>query len=349
MFEMIKSKLPGILENLPLFPEQASTIAGEVDTLYLVWAALSVFFSVLIAGATVFMMLRYHRGRRGSIGVRHVHAPAVEVIAIVVPFVIAMTMFVWGAKVYVDLRQPPEDAVEYFAFGKQWMWKYQHPSGRREINNLTVPVDTPIKLTMTSEDVIHAFWLPDFRVKQDVLPGRYTTVWFEATKTGVYRLYCAEYCGSEHSLMGGRVTVLTQDDYESWLLETAQDRLTLSSAGQHLFESLACSTCHTDRDQSRGPSLHGLYGSEITLAGGLGQVVDESYIRESIIDPLVKIRAGYEPLMPTFAGQLTEEQLAQLVRYVRELPSQAGAASETSTEVAAAEGDSETVASIGGP
>jgi cytochrome c oxidase subunit 2 len=231
-------------------------------------------------------------------------------------------MFVWGTKVYVELRRPPEDALEYFAFGKQWMWKYQHPNGLRQINDLTIPVDTPIKMTLASEDVLHAFFVPAFRVKQDVVPGRYNVVWFEATRTGQFRMMCAEYCGTDHSRMGGMVTVLEKEEYEVWLRGESQPvGSPAGSAGEDLFTSLACATCHTGEDSERGPSLHGVFGSEIELASGGTVRVDEQYLRESILEPLEKLRRGYQPLMPTFAGQVSEEQVAGLVRYIKSLPS----------------------------
>ncbi len=318
MIEMIKNALPEMLDNLPLFPEQASTLAGEVDALYLVWVALSLIISVGLFSIIIFLAVRYRRRAAGEVGAGELHAPAIEVVSMVVPFVVVMAMFVWGTKVFVDLRQPPKDAIEYFAFGKQWMWKYQHPNGRRQINDLNVPVDTPIKLTMTSEDVIHSMFIPAFRVKHDVVPGRYTTVWFEATKTGEYHQFCAEYCGTEHSLMGGTVTVMEKDEYEAWLQADDTGSLPLSS-GEELFTSLACSTCHTGEDGARGPALHGVFGSEVQVAAGGTVQVDESYIRESILNPRAKVRAGYMPLMPTFEGQISEEQLMDIINYIKTL------------------------------
>ena len=317
--DTLRQFLPSFFEHLPLYPEQASTMAPAVDRLYLAWVALSVIVSALIVGFGVYFGVRYRRRRVGDTGSGDFEAPAVEALSMLVPFVVAMAMFVWGAKVYVDLRRPPEDALEYFAFGKQWMWKYQHPNGLRQINDLTIPVDTPIKMTLASEDVIHAFFVPAFRVKQDVVPGRYNSLWFEATRTGQFRIMCAEYCGTDHSKMGGIVTVLEKEEYEAWLRGERQPQGYPASAGEDLFTSLACSTCHGAEDTERGPSLHGLFGSEIELASGATVRVDDQYLRESILDPLQKLRSGYRPLMPTFAGQVTEEQVAGLVRYIRGL------------------------------
>lgn len=331
--ETLRQFLPAFFQYLPLYPEQASTMAQPVDVLYLVWVALSVAMTVLIFGFTVFFGVRYRRRRIGDTGQADFEAPAVELLSMAVPFVIAMAMFVWGTKVFIDLRRPPADAVEYFAFGKQWMWKYQHPNGLRQINDLTIPVDTPIKMTLASEDVLHAFFVPAFRIKQDVVPGRYNVVWFEATRTGQFRIFCAEYCGTDHSKMGGMVTVLEKEEYESWLRGERSPQGSPAAAGEDLFTSLACATCHESEDTERGPSLHGLFGSEIRLASGATVRVDDQYLRESILDPAQKLRDGYRPLMPTFAGQVTEEQVAGLVRYIKTLDV-ATASGEATGEVA---------------
>lgn len=331
--ETLRQFLPSFFQHLPLYPEQASTMAPAVDALYLAWVALSFIFSVLIVAATLYFGVRYRRRRVGDAGEADFEAPAVELLSMAVPFVIAMVMFVWGTKVYIDLRRPPEDAVEYFAFGKQWMWKYQHPNGLRQINDLTIPVDTPIKMTLASEDVLHAFFVPAFRVKQDVVPGRYNVVWFQATKTGQFRMFCAEYCGTDHSRMGGIVTVLEKEEYEVWLRGEGQPTSSPAAAGEDLFTSLACSTCHGAEDSERGPSLHGLFGTEVRLASGTTIEVDDQYLRESILNPLEKLRPGYLPLMPTFAGQVTEEQVASLLSYIKGLT--AAPAPEAGVAVAA--------------
>jgi cytochrome c oxidase subunit 2 len=305
-------------DNLPLLPSQASTSAFSVDLLMLVWTAISFVAGTLIVAVMTFLAIRYRRRTVNEVGGAEVHAPAVEVVSMLIPFVICMGMFVWGTKVFVDLKRAPADAVEYFAFGKQWMWKFQHPNGLREINNFTIPVDTPIKVTMTSEDVIHSFFIPAFRVKQDVVPGRYTTLWFEANQTGKFRQFCAEYCGSEHSLMGGVVTVLEQDEYQAWLNgEQFEGTSTPSSTGEQLFTSLACSTCHQGEDSDRGPSLRDLSGSEVRLASGELVTADDAYLRESIVNPRAKVRQGFVPLMPTFEGQISEEQLHDLIAYIK--------------------------------
>jgi cytochrome c oxidase subunit 2 len=312
-------------ESLPLFPERASTYAGQVDALFWTWVAISAFFSLLIAAAIFFFFIRYQRREASEIGHDDHGSMTLEIIWSVIPLAIALVMFGWGAKVFFDQSLPPSDAVEYFATGKQWMWKFQHPTGRREINELHVPVDRPIKLTMISEDVIHSFYVPAFRVKMDVLPGRYTTAWFQATKPGQYHLFCAEYCGTEHSRMGGTVTVMEQDEYEAWLAQEATPGGGGASSGEELFAALACNTCHQGGARSRGPDLAGVYGSQVRLTGGATVVADDDYLRESILTPQAKLVEGYQPLMPTFQGQINEDQLLQLIQYVKTLGAGGGA------------------------
>lgn len=315
-------------ESLPLFPQNASTFAGQVDALFWTWVAISAFFSLLIAGAIFFFFIRYQRRHSGEIGHEDHGSIGLEIIWSVIPLVIALAMFGWGTKVFFQQSLPPSDAVEYFGTGKQWMWKFQHPTGKREINNLHVPVGRPIKITLISEDVIHSFYVPAFRVKMDVLPGRYTTVWFEATKPGQYHLFCAEYCGTEHSLMGGSVYVMEQDDYEAWLAqEPGVGGGGGATSGEQLFTALACDTCHHEGSRSRGPHLAGVFGSEVRLAGGDTVTADEEYLRESILNPQAKVVEGYQPLMPTFQGQVGEDQLLQLIQYIKTLGPQASTAS----------------------
>ncbi|MEM6455276.1 MAG: cytochrome c oxidase subunit II, partial [Acidobacteriota bacterium] len=229
------------LFDFPLFPESASTFSGQVDALYFFSLAVSAFFSLLIAAAAIFLMVRYKRKHKDEVGAPIHGSLTLEIAWSFIPLVVTMVLFAWGAKVYFDTTTPPTDAREYFVTGKQWMWKAQHPEGQREINHLHVPVDTPIKLTMTSEDTIHSFYIPAFRIKRDVLPGRYTTVWFEATKTGTYHLFCAEYCGAEHSKMIGSVIVMEQDEYQNWL-SGGLEAISPIASGEKLFEQYACNT-----------------------------------------------------------------------------------------------------------
>ena len=310
-------------ELLPLFPEQASSLAASVDALYFFVIGVSVFFSVLIAGSLIYFFVRYRRREASQVG-SPVHGSVVlEIAWTVIPLAITMVMFGWGAKVFFSLSRPPAGATEFYVVAKQWMWKFQHPEGRREINELHVPLGVPIKLTMTSEDVIHSFFVPAFRVKADVLPGRYSTVWFAATRPGRYHLFCAEYCGAEHSRMGGWVTVMEPSEYERWLAGESPRR-TLVATGEEIFSQRACNTCHRPDTEVRGPSLIGLVGKQVRLTGGRKLIADETYIRESILNPGAKVVAGYEPIMPTFQGQLSEEELVQLLSYIKSLGKSAG-------------------------
>ncbi|HUF78946.1 MAG TPA: cytochrome c oxidase subunit II [Thermoanaerobaculia bacterium] len=311
-------------DSLPLYPESASTVAGSVDALFWTWVAISAFFSLLIAVAIFYFFIRYQRRRPGEIGHDDEGSMKLEIAWSAIPLVIALAMFGWGTKVFFTQSRPPADAVEYFATGKQWMWKIQHPSGRREINELHVPVGRPIKLTMISEDVIHSFFVPAFRVKADVLPGRYTTLWFEATKPGEYHLFCAEYCGTEHSLMGGTVYVMEPDEYEAWLAREAVPGGGAAASGEQLFTALACETCHRTGSRARGPDLIGVFGSRVELADGSTVVADETYLRESILNPAAKVVRGYQPLMPSFQGQVSEDQLLQLIQHIKSLGPRAG-------------------------
>ncbi len=318
--------------QLPLFPESASSVAPQVDALFYAWTVVSIFFTLLIAVLIIYFMTRYRRRHEDEVG-QPERAPIwLEIGWSAIPLAIALAMFAWGTKVFVEIYRPPSDAVVYYGVGKQWMWKFQHPEGQREINTLHVPVGQSIQIKLTSEDVIHSFFVPAFRVKQDALPGRYTSVWFRATRPGTYHLFCAEYCGGEHSRMIGSVVVLEPHDYESWLAGgPAGQSMTLS--GAELFQQLACQTCHGEDGSGAGmtgmapraPRLAGLYNSQVALADGRKVVADESYIRESILNPMVKVTAGWQPIMPTFQGQITEEQLTQLISYIRSLSGEAGA------------------------
>jgi cytochrome c oxidase subunit 2 len=236
--------------------------------------------------------------------------------------IVFMGLFFWSAALYFKLYRPPHEALEIFITGKQWMWRAQHPDGQREINALHLPLNRRIKLTMTSEDVLHAYFIPAFRTKADVLPGRYTTIWFETTKTGSFHLFCAEYCGSYHSGMIGKVTVLEPAAYQAWLSGGETTGGTPVQSGQKLFASLACNTCHKTDGQGRGPALEGQFGQQVTLDSGQKVQVDEPYLRESILNPRAKVVAGFEPVMPTFQGQISEENILQLIAYIKSIGAQ---------------------------
>jgi cytochrome c oxidase subunit 2 len=302
----------------PLFPEAASTMAHRVDALYFFLVALTAFFSLLIAGLIVYYAVRFRRRAADSIGARIHGGFVLEITWSVIPFLITMVIFVWGASIFFAMSRPPDETLNIYVVGKQWMWKFQHLDGQREINELHIPVGRPVKLTMASEDVIHDLFVPAFRVKADVVPGRYTTMWFQPTTPGRYHLFCAEYCGTRHSGMIGEVIVMTPDDYQSWLSGGVQEG-SLASAGQKLFNDLACNTCHRLDAQGRGPVLQNLFGSTQLLQNGETVVVDEAYIRESILRPSARITAGFQPIMPTFQGVVSEEGLLELIEYVKSL------------------------------
>jgi cytochrome c oxidase subunit II len=306
------------MSGIPLFPERASTVAGRVDALYLFLIAVSVFFSVLIAGLVVYFAVRYRRRAPDEVGTPVHGGLGLEIAWTVLPFLLTMVIFVWGASVFFAQRRPPDEAINIYVVGKQWMWKFQHLDGRREINELHVPVGRAVKLIMTSEDVIHDLFIPAFRIKHDVVPGRYTTQWFEATQPGRYHLFCSQYCGTQHSKMTGEVIVMEPAEYQAWLSGGAAEG-SLALAGEKLFNDLACSTCHRPDSAGRGPVLNGLFGTTVPLQGGGTVIADEAYIRESILSPAAKVAAGYQPIMPTFQGLISEEQLLQLVEYVKSL------------------------------
>jgi cytochrome c oxidase subunit 2 len=302
----------------PLFPESASTMASRVDALYFFLVGLAVFFSLLIAGLIVYYAIKYKRRSDTSVGVAIHGGLVLELTWTIIPFIITMVIFVWGASVFFAMARPPSETTDIYVVGKQWMWKFQHLDGQREINELHVPVGRAIRLIMTSEDVIHDVFVPAFRVKADVIPGRYTNIWFQPTKPGRYHLFCAEYCGTKHSGMIGEVVVMDATEYQAWLSGGGPEG-SLAEGGAKLFASLACNTCHRPDAQGRGPVLEGLFGRTVTLQSGETATVDEAYVRESILNPSAKVAAGFQPIMPTFQGLVTEEQLLELIEYVKSL------------------------------
>ncbi len=311
-------------QRFPLFPDSASALAREVDAIYFFALGVTAFFSLLIAALILRFATKYRRRAEEEVGHPESAANWLEIAWSVIPLGILLFMFGWGAKVYFEVRRPPADAVEYFVTAKQWMWKFQHPEGNRQINHLDVPLGQAIKLTMTSEDVIHSFFVPAFRAKADVIPGRYTTFWFRADRTGTFPLFCAEYCGAEHSLMTGSVRVLEPHEYEAWL-RGSRPQQTLAATGEQLFAALDCQTCHRGDSAARAPILHGIFGRTIALASGGSTVADENYFRESILFPAAKVVRGYEPVMPTYMGRVSEEELVKLISYIKSLPPAGGA------------------------
>jgi cytochrome c oxidase subunit 2 len=306
---------------LPTFPAQASNFAGNVDALFSFILMTTLFFAVLVTVLIIFAAFKFRRQSANEVG-DDVHGNnLLEVGWTLIPTIIAIGIFAWGAAIYVNYRIAPKDTLDIYLVGKQWMWKLQQPNGRKEINELHIPVNRNVKLIMGSEDVIHDFYVPAFRVKMDVVPGRYNTMWFRPTKTGKYHFFCSQYCGTNHAVMGGWVTVMEPAEYAAWLSGESGD-VNPVSAGERLFTQFACNTCHIPNGTGRAPSLNGVFGGNVLLADGSTVVADETYIRESILQPKAKIVAGYQPVMPTFQGLITEEQILNLTAYIKSLQSQ---------------------------
>ena len=315
-----------MFDNFPLWPVGASSHAWAVDALYLFLVVVSVGTTLAIFAVVGLFAFKYRR-RHGREAEPIEGNLILEIAWSSAPMGLFLLIFVWGAAIFFDARTPPQDATEIYVVAKQWMWKLEHPEGQRELNELHVPVGKNIKLIMTSQDVIHSFYVPAFRLKQDVIPGRYTTMWFKATKPGTYHLFCAQYCGTQHSGMIGNVVVMEPAEYETWLAGGAPAG-SMAQNGQQLFSQLGCSTCHRFDVQGRGPNLTGVFGKPVLLEDGRTVIADENYVRESILIPTAKVVSGFKPVMPSFQGQVSEEQLTSLVAYVKSL-SQAPAASAT--------------------
>ncbi|HEX6178283.1 MAG TPA: cytochrome c oxidase subunit II [Thermoanaerobaculia bacterium] len=303
--------------DFPLFPDQASSAAASVDTLYIFLVLLTGGVSVLIWVAVFYFAIKYRRRPDNELAEEIEPPAALEMTWIVLPTIIFIGIFAWGAWLYFHMQRPPDDALDIYATGRQWMWKFQHPSGQREINSLHVPVNRPVRITMASEDVVHSLWFPSFRVKRDVLPSRYSMLWFQATKTGRFHIFCAEYCGTEHSGMIGTVTVMEPTAYQQWLAGGTEG--SLAQQGEIAFQKFACNTCHTGDSTARGPVLAGVAGSSVMLSDGRVVTADDNYIRESILNPQAKVKQGFQPIMPTFQGQTSEEDLIKLLAYIKSL------------------------------
>jgi cytochrome c oxidase subunit II len=309
-----------LMEN-PFQPAAASSIADSVDQLYYLLSGITIFFSVLIFSIIFYFMLKYRRKAPGQSGTE-THTPmSLELAWTIIPSLICVLLFVWSSSLYVRNSRPPAASTEIFVIGKQWMWHLQHPEGPREINELHVPLGVPVKLTMTSQDVIHDFYIPAFRVKKDVLPGRYSSIWFQPTETGTFHLFCAQYCGTNHSEMIGWVYVMSPTDYAAWLAGGEKTE-SMSAQGEQLFRQFGCVDCHSADSGSRGPSLAGIYGQPQKTQSGETQVVDEDLIRKSIYNPSTVHLPNFQAIMPTYAGQIDEEQMLQLIAYIKSLGSE---------------------------
>jgi len=313
-----------MFDNFPLWPQRASSVAGNVDALFIFLLILSGMMTLLIFTSLVYFAARY-RHRKGVLAEQIEGSTPLELTWTIIPLGVFMVIFAWGAVVYFQQRTPPRDATEVYVVAKQWMWKLEHAEGQREINSLHVPVGRDVKLILTSQDVIHSFFVPEFRIKQDVVPGRYTVAWFRATKPGSYHLFCTQYCGTQHSGMIGSIEVMEPAQYEAWM--SGGSTGPLSASGERIFAELGCATCHRSDSQGRGPNLQGAFGRPVQLEDGRIVTADENYLRESILDPGAKVVKGFKPVMPTFQGLVSEEQLNALVAYVKSLspPSAPGA------------------------
>jgi cytochrome c oxidase subunit II len=304
--------------RLPFFIERASTLAPRVDALFFGLVTLTVVMMGIIFLPMFYFLYKYRRGNKADRRPIRIPTWKIEMTWTVIPLFIVIGFYCWGSSVYFDIQRPPAKAMEINVIGKQWMWKLQHAEGNREINQLHVPVGETVRLTLTSQDVIHDFAVPAFRVKQDVLPGRYVVEWFKATREGTYHIFCNEYCGVSHSGMVGEVIVMSPAAYQDWLA-SGQAEETLVQSGERLFRDLGCSGCHMGNSQIRAPRLEGVFGKPVPLQGGQFAVADEKYIRDSILLPQSQVVYGYAPLMPTYAGHVTEEELFQLIAYIKGL------------------------------
>jgi cytochrome c oxidase subunit II len=311
-----------------LLPE-ASSLAFQIDVFFWSMAALCALVALGVIVAVVFYGVRYRRGSAADRSGGHREDLGVELTWILVPFALFVAAFIWSLSIFALARTPPADARTVYVVARQWMWKFEHPGGQREINTLHVPIDVPVRLSMTSQDVIHSFYVPAFRVKQDVLPGRYTQLWFIATKLGAFPLLCTQYCGTDHARMGGSVIVMRPALYARWL-EASASGGPLAAQGAQLFRSHGCSGCHSPNAAVHAPDLAGVYGQTVHLADGRSVIADERYLRDCILLPAGQVVAGYPPLMPSFSGQLSEEDLLALIAYIKSIaaPEAAGDADE---------------------
>jgi len=320
-----------------IIPEQASTMAPKVDQLYWFIIGVTAFFGILVSVVVVYFAVKYRTDDPLAVGAPITGSIPLELAWSIIPFLISIVIFVWASQVFFDLYRPPDQTLEIYATGKRWMWKFQHLDGKAEINELHVPVGRPVRVTFTSEDVLHSLYFPSFRTKADAIPGRYSSVWFDATKVGTSHIFCAEYCGTRHSGMIGTVHVMEPADYQAWLSGGGGGG-TLAQRGERLFSELACNTCHLGDGSGRGPSLLNKFGTQEQLANGALVNIDESYVRESILTPQMKVVAGFQPVMPTFQGLVNEESVMALIEYVKSLQSSHGgpaAAANTAAPAAA--------------
>ena len=328
-----------------LFPSEASGISPYVDELYFFLLLMTIVGTTLVAIIVFGFSIRYRR-EKNPVATQIEGSTMLEATWTIIPLAIFLLVFVWGALLYFRIYDPPANAMNIYVVGKQWMWKAEHPGGQHEINALHVPTGQDVQLTMISQDVFHSFSIPDFRVKREVIPGRYTTVWFQATTPGTYHIFCTQYCGTQHSMMIGEVTVLTPEDYEKWTKQSTSG-MSLAQNGERLFASMGCNACHNGTAAARGPSLAGVYGSRLTLTDGSQVLVNDAYLRDAILNPSQHVTAGFAPIMPTYQGQISEDGLIDLVEFLKNMQSnyrvQQTLMTTESNQAAPAEGTTETV------
>ncbi len=309
------------LFNFPISPEQASNFAPESDAIFYTLTILTVVFTLLVAGLVMFFVIKYREGTKADRSRPiYEHLP-LELGMTIIPTVLGLVMFFFGANLFIKMRTPPKDAMDVYIVGKQWMWHAQHaPSGVRENNELHVPVGKPVRLTMISQDVIHAFYVPEFRIQYMVVPGRYTTQWFTATKPGVYHIFCNMYCGGQHSEMGGYVYAMEPKEYAKWLANGGNDikPMTMEQRGAVAYDRLACGNCHEAKDTARAPTLYGLFGRTRKFTNGTSQAADDVYFRRSLIDPHEVLNEGYDNTMSAY-NDVSEEEILNLAAYVKSL------------------------------
>lgn len=310
------------MDEIFYWPKAASSIAHRIDSLFNVLNLITLFFIVVIVGCLIYFVVKYRRGTTADRSNPPDESLPVEIVWTGIPILICLFIFGYSTWTYLQVMRAPKDATPIYVVGKQWMWKIQHPEGRWEMNELHVPLGQNVQLIMTSEDVIHSFYVPDFRVKQDVVPGRYSTLWFKPTKTGTFHLFCAEYCGTKHSGMVGTVYVMEPADYQKWL-HSGNAGGTMAQQGEQLFRELGCGGCHGPGANVRAPLLDGIYNNPVPLQmpGGETKVIigDERYIHDSIVNPEQEVAAGYKPIMPSFRGQLDEAKIRLLIEYIKSL------------------------------
>lgn len=331
-----------MLSNTPFSPPSASNFAAEYDAVFYLLLILTIFFTVIVGIAVVFFTVRYRQGSKADRSRPIYEDLRLETTWSVIPLLLGLVVFFFGAKLFVDMKVPPKDAQEIYVIGKQWMWHVQHSNGVRENNTLHVPVGKPVKLTMISQDVIHAFYIPAFRVQMHVVPGRYTSMWFTPTKAGKYHLFCSMYCGTQHSEMGGTVIAMEPKEWANWIANGGESvpPMTLEQAGQKLYNNVSCNNCHGAEDNLRAPSLYGIWGKQRKLSNGTSVIADETYIRESILRPHNRLSAGYGTTMPIYEGKITEQDIPKLLAYIKAIGTPGGvpASSPTSLDAAALNG-----------